>query len=125
MAKRIQVIINPAAGQPQPVLHTLNQDFREAGVTWDVSITQEAGDGTRLARQALDQGADVVVACGGDGTVMEVANGLVGSDVPLGILDLQRGRILLLTAVNHTEKDRRGSEVPRLSLNGLISRLAY
>jgi len=90
------VVINPAAGQPQPILHTLNQVFGEAGIRWDVSITQEPGDGTRLARQALERGADVVAACGGDGTVMEVGNALVGSNVPLAILPAGTGDVLAL-----------------------------
>ncbi len=93
-AKRVEVIVNPAAGQPQPILHTLNQVFGEAGVRWDVSITQEPGDGIRLAREALDRGADIIAACGGDGTVMEVGNALVGSDVPLAILPAGTGDVL-------------------------------
>ncbi|MDD3826384.1 MAG: diacylglycerol kinase family lipid kinase [Anaerolineae bacterium] len=93
-AKRVEVVVNPAAGQPQPILHTLNQVFGEAGIRWDVSITQEPGDGTRLAREALERGADVVAACGGDGTVMEVGNALVGSRVPLAILPGGTGDVL-------------------------------
>ena len=83
---RIDVVVNPAAGQPEPILAILERVFAKAGVTWQVSITHEVGDGTRLARRAVEQGADVVVAYGGDGTVMEVANALVGSEVPLAIL---------------------------------------
>ena len=39
-----------------------------------------------LARAAVENGADVVLACGGDGTINEVINGLAGSPVPFGIL---------------------------------------
>lgn len=94
MSKRIHVVINPAAGQPEPVLHILNQVFRPAGAEWDVSITQETGDATRQARQAAEGGAGVVVACGGDGTVMEVVSGLAGTEVPLGILPGGTGNVL-------------------------------
>jgi YegS/Rv2252/BmrU family lipid kinase len=94
MSRRIQVIVNPAAGQPEPILPVLNQVFQEEGVEWDVSITHEPGDGTRLASQAVDRGVDVVAAYGGDGTVMEVMNGLVHSDVPLAILPGGTGDIL-------------------------------
>lgn len=93
-AKRVEVIVNPAAGQPQPILHTLNHVFGEAEVRWDVSITHEPGDGTRLARQAVERGADIVAACGGDGTVMEVGNALVGGEVPLAILPCGTGDVL-------------------------------
>ncbi len=79
MVKRIYVVINPASGQPKPVLHTLNSVFRAADVDWDVSITKESGDGQRFAKEALATGADVVAAFGGDGTVMEVASALMGS----------------------------------------------
>jgi YegS/Rv2252/BmrU family lipid kinase len=61
---------------------------------WDVSITREYGDATRQARKAANAGADIVVAYGGDGTVMEVVNGLVGTEVPLGILPGGTGNVL-------------------------------
>jgi diacylglycerol kinase (ATP) len=86
MKTRIHVVINPASGQPQPILHTLNRVFREAGVDWDISLTQESGDAERLARQAAASGANIVAAYGGDGTVMEVGQGLLNSTVPLAIL---------------------------------------
>jgi diacylglycerol kinase (ATP) len=94
MARHIQVIINPAAGQPEPILPVLNTVFQESGVEWDVAVTQELGDGTRLAEEAVRAGADVVAAYGGDGTVMEVVNGLIGSDVTLGILPGGTGNVL-------------------------------
>lgn len=94
MSKRIHVVINPAAGQPEPILHILNSVFRPAGVRWDVSLTHEFGDATRLARQVAQGGADIVVAYGGDGTVMEVANGLVGTEVALGVVPGGTGNVL-------------------------------
>ena len=94
MSKRIHVIINPAAGQPEPILHILNDVFRPAGVDWDVSVTRELGDATRQARQAAENGADIVVAYGGDGTVMEVANGLVDTGVALGVVPGGTGNVL-------------------------------
>lgn len=84
--KNIHVIINPASGQPEPVLHTLNKVFHDHGVEWHVSLTSKLGDGIRLAQEAVQAGADVVVSYGGDGTVTEVVNGLTDSDIPLGIL---------------------------------------
>jgi YegS/Rv2252/BmrU family lipid kinase len=64
----------------------LNSVFRAAGVDYDVSITKAAGDATEQARKAVEGGADVVAAYGGDGTVAEVASGLIGTSVPLAIL---------------------------------------
>lgn len=86
MTTRVQVIINPASGQAMPILHTLNSVFRSFGYDWDIAITKAAGDGKRLAAKAVDEGYDIVAAYGGDGTVAEVASGLIGTDVPLAIL---------------------------------------
>jgi len=86
MNRRIHVIINPASGRPKPVLHILNSVFKQAEVDWDISLTKARGDAERFAREAVANGADIVAANGGDGTVMEVAQGLLGSPVPLAIL---------------------------------------
>jgi diacylglycerol kinase (ATP) len=84
--KRVQVIINPAAGKDEPILNTLNDVFHTAGVDWDARITHKAGDAARLAREAAAMGVDLVAGYGGDGTQMEVANGLLGTGVPQAIL---------------------------------------
>jgi YegS/Rv2252/BmrU family lipid kinase len=86
MSKKIQVIINPASGEDEPVVNVLNKVFTQYDVVWDAFLTHEAGDATRLAHEAVAAGADVVAAYGGDGTIMEVANALAGGSVPLGIL---------------------------------------
>jgi YegS/Rv2252/BmrU family lipid kinase len=86
MAKRIHVVINPASGQDQYILNTINRVFREHEVAWDVSITQKSGDARRFARQAIADGAEIVGAYGGDGTVMEVAEGVAGGNIPMAIL---------------------------------------
>jgi len=84
--KRVLVIINPAAGHDEPILNTLNDVFHSAGVDWDIRITHKFGDATRLAKEAIEMGVDLVAGYGGDGTQMEVANGLLGSGIPLAIL---------------------------------------
>lgn len=85
--RRAFVIVNPASGQDETILNTLNTAFRAAGLDWDVAITKKEGDATRLAREAAASGEiDVVAIYGGDGSVMEAASGLIGSDVPLAIL---------------------------------------
>ena len=86
MAKRIHVVINPASGQNQYILNTINGVFREFEISWDVSVTQKSGDARHFAEKAAAEGADVVAAYGGDGSVMEVAQGLMGTEVPLAIL---------------------------------------
>lgn len=84
--RRVHVIINPAAGQDYPVLGALNSVFHPAAVDWDVFITKRPGDARRLAAEAVAAGADAVAVYGGDGTVAEVASGLMGSQTPLAIL---------------------------------------
>ena len=84
--KKILVIINPAAGHDEPILNTLNDVFHSTGVDWDIRITHKFGDATRLAKEAVEMGVDLVAGYGGDGTQMEVANGLLGSGIPQAIL---------------------------------------
>ena len=85
MLKKMQVIINPAAGVGRPILQALNSQLKDSGVEWDVSITHKAGDAQRLAKKAVEDGADIVGVHGGDGTVMEVASGLRGTSTPMAI----------------------------------------
>ncbi len=84
--KRIHVVINPASGKDKPILNVLNHVFHQHAIEWSVSVTQKYGDATALARQAATKGYDIVCGYGGDGTQMEVANGLMGSDIPMAIL---------------------------------------
>ncbi len=83
--KRVHIIVNPASGQDRPVLSILNEVFHPSGIDWDVFVTKEAGDGNRYAKAAVAAGIDAVGVYGGDGTVMEVASALVGTNVPLAI----------------------------------------
>lgn len=85
--KKIKVIINPAAGKDEPIINTLNDVFHQYGVEWDVSLTHKFGDATELAAAAAASGEyDLVTAYGGDGTQMELANGMKHSGVPMAIL---------------------------------------
>ena len=84
--RKIHIIINPAAGKDEPILNVLNRVFYDHDLDWDFSMTRQKGDGTRFARQAVENGFDLVAGYGGDGTQMEVANGLIGTDVPMAIL---------------------------------------
>lgn len=84
--QQIQIIINPASGQDEQILNTLNKVFQKYDVDWQVAITQGPGDARRLAEKAVATGADLVAGYGGDGTLMEIASGLFGSDLPLGVL---------------------------------------
>lgn len=84
--QNIHFVINPAAGQPKPVLHIINKVLYPHDVQWGLSLTREDGDGAKLAQKAIEQGADLIVSYGGDGTVKDVANGLLNTDVPMALL---------------------------------------
>ena len=56
--------------------------------------TEHPEHATELASTARQNGADLIVAAGGDGTINEVANGLVGSAVPLGVLPAGTANVL-------------------------------
>ncbi len=89
------IIYNPTAG-PRDVRRELKQVRRELGRRgWSVEIepTQKAGDATQLARRAAEAGLDGVWVAGGDGTVNEAVNGLVGSQTALGVLPVGTGNI--------------------------------
>lgn len=84
--KKIHVVVNPAAGKDEPILNVLNDVFRQYGVDWSVSITKKFGDATEQARQAAENGADLVAGYGGDGTQHEIANGILGTNALMGVL---------------------------------------
>ena len=83
--KRIHVVINPAAGQDEPILNVLNDVFRQHEVEWGVSMTKKFGDATEFARRAAEDGYHIVAGYGGDGTQHEIANGILGTDALMGI----------------------------------------
>ncbi|MEP6956363.1 MAG: diacylglycerol kinase family protein [Chthoniobacterales bacterium] len=85
-ARRIAVILNPAArGERARRLRARIEAIADGAV---VLATSRSGDAESLARTAVKQGFDTIVAAGGDGTVNEVVNGMAGSSVALGILPL-------------------------------------
>ncbi len=84
--RNIHFVINPAAGQPEPILHIINKVLHEHDVEWQLSVTRADGDGAKLARKAIKEGADLIVSYGGDGTVKDVVNGLLDTDVPMALL---------------------------------------
>lgn len=57
-------------------------------------LTEKAGDGLAFARQAASDGFDLVIAGGGDGTVNEVANGIIGTQATLGIIPIGTVNVL-------------------------------
>jgi len=93
--RKIHVVINPAAGKDEPILNTINKVFHKYEIDWQVSITKKFGDATRLAKQAIANGVDLVAGYGGDGTQMEIANAVMGTNTPMAILPGGTGNAML------------------------------
>jgi diacylglycerol kinase family enzyme len=83
---KILFIVNPSASGVTPRGRVVIQNALAASHDLTVSETKRRGHATRLAQGAASTGVDVVVAMGGDGTVNEVANGLVRTNTALGVL---------------------------------------
>ncbi len=84
--KRMLVIVNPYATTVSERLKNLVVYALRGRYEVEAVETQARAHATELCREAAGEGYDVVVAFGGDGTVNEAANGLVGSDTPLTCL---------------------------------------
>ncbi len=84
------IIVNPksAGGQTSNSWARIASDLSESFGVFNVAFTESAGDGERLAHKFAEEGRKFIIACGGDGTINEVANGILtsGKDVELGIL---------------------------------------
>jgi diacylglycerol kinase family enzyme len=62
--------------------------LREAGVESEKLETNAPGSAATLSREAIARGCDTIIACGGDGTVHEVLQALVGTEIALGVIPL-------------------------------------
>ncbi len=89
------VIMNPAAARtmPQTVAEVM-QVFAQAGWQAELLATGGPGDARRLAREAVHNAVDVCAVFGGDGTTMQAASALVGTDVALGVIPGGTGNLL-------------------------------
>src|SRR2546423_13803330 len=84
--RRMLVIVNPYATTVSDRLKNLVVYALRGSYQVDAIDTESRDHATELTREAASEGYDVVVAFGGDGTVNEAANGLVGTGTPLTCL---------------------------------------
>ena len=105
MKKKVVFIINLKSGTsdkadiPQIIAETLDRNKFD----YEIAVTEYAGHATEIASKAKDDGVDIAVAVGGDGTVNEVARGIVHSGTALGIIPCGSGNGLarhLLLPIN-------------------------
>ena len=117
--RQASLIYNPASGRKRTSRQKKVEQAREILLPWidqvDLTPTSRRGDATRLASEAVVAGCDLVIACGGDGTINEVAGGLAGSDIPL--FPLPAGTANVLAEETGLPMDPRGAaaEFPSLA----------
>ena len=104
-------VVNPAAGRGagRKLAPGLAREFEDAGVRLDVMMSPGPDEGARLARQAIEDGYECVVATGGDGTANECANGLIGTDAALALYPIGTGNDF----ARNLGYPRRRRDVPR------------
>jgi diacylglycerol kinase (ATP) len=96
--KNALMIYNPTSGGRR---HRRFQEIEEAvrilkdaGITVELAPTTDAGHAQEIARLAVEQHREMVIACGGDGTINEIINGLAGSQVTMALLPAGTANIL-------------------------------
>jgi YegS/Rv2252/BmrU family lipid kinase len=92
------IVFNPMAGRGRSrrghQLDAAQRVLARAGIETELEATTGIGTATALARRAVEQGRQMVIVCGGDGTVNEAVNGLAGSQVPLAVLPAGTANVL-------------------------------
>lgn len=92
---RVLCIMNPAAARTRPrSVDAIMRTLAAAGWNADLAATTGPGDARRLAAGAVADGAEIVAVFGGDGTTMQAAAALVGTDVSLGVIPGGTGNLL-------------------------------
>lgn len=92
---KARAIYNPSAGMRtgHADLERALDVLRARGWTIDLVETKQSQDAVRIARAAAEEKFDAFISVGGDGTMNEAANGLVGSETALGVLPMGTGNI--------------------------------
>lgn len=92
---RALIITNPMAARANAAaLGEARRRLARGGLTVEVAGTTEPGHAERIARDAVGDGFELLIAHGGDGTVMEVLASVVGTELPLGLLPAGTGNLL-------------------------------
>ncbi len=87
-------ILNPISGaknRTEDIIDFIAAEMATSGHQYDFACTTHAGEARALSENAVQEGYDIIVAAGGDGTINEVASSLVGRQACLGIIPLGSG----------------------------------
>ncbi|SET71951.1 lipid kinase, YegS/Rv2252/BmrU family [Natronincola peptidivorans] len=92
-------IINPIAGKNKgaKILPIIKEVLDKRKVAYELIETTKAGEAEKIAKEAVSKKHAVIVAVGGDGTIHEVLNGMIGSNKALGIIPAGTGNDLSRT----------------------------
>jgi len=91
--KKVRLILNPIAGTSNNLRRLLRRiktelNTADPDLQLKISLTGDSGDALLFAKEAVEEGYEMVITVGGDGTINEVVNGLVGSNTILGAIPL-------------------------------------
>ncbi len=104
---KAELIVNLTAGggKPHKHLNTVLKHLKENGLNFKVCTTSHQGEAVELAQKAADNGAELIVSVGGDGTVNEIVNGIMKSknDPPLGIIPLGWANDFIKSFILHSD----------------------
>lgn len=91
--KYLQFVVNPISGgkAKDKLVKFIKQCFPAQTYEIDIAFTEREAHATELTQKALARNVDSVIAVGGDGTINEVAQALIGTDVALGIIPYGSG----------------------------------
>ena len=89
----IHFIVNPIAGSGKNKIHLdlLHQFFEPENYKVTIKYSEYKRHSTLLTQDSIKEGATIIVACGGDGTINEVASCLVNTNIVLGIMAMGSG----------------------------------
>ena len=97
MARKATLISNPKTGRyisRRKTIQELASDLTQKGVEVDLKFTSGPGDATEIAARAANNGSSDVIVAGGDGTINEAIQGMVGTKARLGILPRGTANVL-------------------------------
>lgn len=129
---RARLITNPNSGRGGIDLSTVLPTLEAHGWEVEITKTERAGHATELAAEAVQNGVNVVIACGGDGTLGETVDGVMGSDTAVGVLPGGTANLwakevgisadLTLATMQLIGAQRRRIDVGSVSINGMEAR---
>jgi len=124
------LIYNPTSGRKRhrrfAEIERAVRILKETGISTELAPTTGPGTATKIARQAVEKHRGMVIACGGDGTINEIVNGLAKSDVPMALLPAGTANILAKELgipwdIPHASRLIAGGTVRRIALGLAIA----